>query len=111
ASQRVLGTLAGSIAASGLLWLRPSGLALVAATAVTIFCFGFFLKRRYALAVFFITLTVVLLTEAHAPVTFAFTMERLGATLLGGALALLAALFFWPVWERDLLPPILVKAL
>lgn len=111
AAQRVLGTLAGSVAASVLLWSRPSGLALVIATAVTIFFFGFFLKRRYALAVFFITLAVVLLTEAHGPVTVAFTIERLGSTLLGGALALLAALFFWPVWERDRLPPILAKAL
>ncbi|HTO03945.1 MAG TPA: FUSC family protein [Opitutus sp.] len=111
ASQRIFGTLAGSVAASTLLWLRPSGFALVASTAVTIFSSGFFLKRRYALAVFFITLSVVLLTEAHAPVTLAFTAERLGSTLLGGALALLGALFFWPVWERDRVPRVLAKAL
>jgi uncharacterized membrane protein YccC len=111
AAQRVLGTLAGSIFASFLLWLRLPFPALTAITAVTIFFFGFFFKRRYAVAVFFITLAVVLLTEAHGPVGVSFTIERLATTLTGGALALLAALFFWPVWERDRLRPILGKAI
>jgi uncharacterized membrane protein YccC len=111
AAQRVLGTFAGSIAASALLWLRLPFAALSSATAVTIFCFAYFLKRRYAVAVFFITLFVVLLTEAHEPVTLWFTADRLGSTLVGGAVALVAALFFWPVWERDRLPAILAAAL
>jgi uncharacterized membrane protein YccC len=59
----------------------------------------------------FITLAVVLLTEAHGPVGVSFTLQRLGSTLAGGALALVAALLFWPVWERDRLRPILVKAI
>jgi uncharacterized membrane protein YccC len=75
------------------------------------FCFGFYLKRRYAVAVVFITLAVVLLTEAHGPVPLAFTIERLTTTLAGGVLALIAALWFWPVWERVRLRPILAKAL
>jgi len=61
--------------------------------------------------VIFVTLFIVLLTEANGPVTIAFTAERLGSTLAGGALALLAALFFWPVWERDRFPPVLAQAL
>ena len=111
AAQRVLGTLAGSVFASLLMWLRLPFAALTATTSITIFGFGFFLKRQYAIAVFFITLAVVLLTEAHGPVTVSFTIERLASTLAGGALALLAALFFWPVWERDRLPPILATAI
>jgi uncharacterized membrane protein YccC len=110
AAQRVLGTLAGSVFASLLLWWRPPFALLTATTALTIFFFGFFLKRQYAVAVFFITLAVVLLTESRSPVGVSFTIERLASTLLGGALALLAALFFWPVWERDRLRPILAKA-
>jgi uncharacterized membrane protein YccC len=111
AVQRVMGTLAGSVAASLLLWLHLPVAALTATTAVTIFFFGFFLKRQYAVAVFFITLAVVLLTEAHVPITLSFTIERLASTLAGGVLALQAALFFWPVWERDRLPPILAAAI
>jgi uncharacterized membrane protein YccC len=111
AAQRVLGTLSGSVLASLLLWLHLPWPVLMATTAGTVFGFSFFLKRSYAIAVFFITLAVVLLTEAHGEVTVAFTVERLVTTLAGGAIAMLAALFFWPVWERDRLPPILAAAL
>lgn len=111
AVQRTLGTLAGSIAASLLLWLHLPFAVLTAAIAATIFGFGFFLKRNYPVAVVFITLLVVLLTESHETVTLWFTGERLASTVAGGALAVLAALFFWPVWERDRLPPILAAAL
>lgn len=111
AAQRMLGTLVGSIAASLLLWLHLPFAAIAAATALTVFCFCFLLKRHYAVAVVFITLFVVLMTEANSPVTVWFTVERLAVTVGGGALALLAALYFWPVWERDRFPPILAAAL
>jgi uncharacterized membrane protein YccC len=111
AAQRLAGTLAGSIVASLLLWLHLPFPALTLATAATIFTFGFLVKRNYGLAVFFVTLFIVLLTEANGPVTIAFTGERLGSTLAGGAISLLAALFFWPVWERDRFPPVFAQAL
>jgi uncharacterized membrane protein YccC len=111
AGERMLGTLGGSIAASGLLWFHLPRAALMAAAAATIFTFGYWLRRNYAVAVVFITLFVVLLTEAGGPITVTLTIERLGSTLVGGVLALLAALFFWPVWERDRLPPVLARAL
>jgi uncharacterized membrane protein YccC len=111
AGQRVLGTLGGSLLASTLLWLELPFAALATASAVTIFLFGYFVRRNYAIAVFFITLFIVLLTETNGAVTVAFTVERLGSTLAGGILALLAAFFFWPVWERDRFPPILAAAL
>lgn len=111
AAQRVAGTLAGSILASLLLWLHLSFPLLTFATAATIFTFGFLVKRNYGLAVFFVTLFIVLLTEANGPVTVAFTGERLASTLVGGAISLLAALFFWPVWERERFPPVFAQAL
>lgn len=111
AVQRVLGTLGGSLLASTLLWLELPFAALATASAVTIFLFGYFVRRNYAVAVFFVTLFIVLLTETSGAVTLAFTVERLSTTFGGGALALLAAFYFWPVWERDRLPPILAAAL
>lgn len=110
AGQRLLGTFAGSVVASLLLWLHlPLGV-LMAAAAGTMFAFGYLVKRNYAFAMFFVTLFIVLLTESTGPVTIAFTLERLGVTFAGGVLALLAAHVFWPVWERDRLPPILAEA-
>ena len=111
AGQRMLGTLLGSVAASALLWAPLPRFALMFATGATIFAFGYWLKRNYAIAVIFITLFVVLLTEGNGPASLTFTLERIGSTLGGGLLALLAALFFWPVWERDRLPPVLARAL
>ena len=110
AAQRTVGTLLGSILGSALLWLHLPFAALMTATAVTMFAFGYTVKRNYAVAILFVTLFIVLLTEAGGPVTVAFTVERLASTVAGGALALLAAMFFWPVWERDRFPPILAAA-
>jgi uncharacterized membrane protein YccC len=111
AGQRVIGTIAGGLLASALLWLHPPKVALLAAMSVTMFAFAFWLKRNYAIAVFFITLFVVLITETAETVSVAFTLERLAATLAGGLLAMIAAHLFWPVWERNLFPAILARAL
>jgi uncharacterized membrane protein YccC len=111
AAQRMLGTVAGSILASLILWLHLPFAGLMAATAAASFVFCYFLKRNYGLAVVFITLFVVWLTEASGTVELAFTLERVASTLAGGLLALLAALVFWPMWERDRFPPLLARAL
>jgi uncharacterized membrane protein YccC len=111
AVQRLMGTLAGSILASVVLWLHLPFGALMAATAISAFAFGFYLRRNYGIAVIFITLFVVVLTESLGPATLALTAERFGVTLAGGLLAMLAALAFWPVWEKGRFRPILARAL
>jgi uncharacterized membrane protein YccC len=111
AAQRLLGTLAGSILASATLWLHLPFAPLMAVTAATSFLFGFLVKRNYGVAVAFVTVFVVLLTEAGGPLTLALTLERLGTTTAGGLLALMAAQLFWPVWERARFPGILAAAL
>ena len=111
AAERMLGTVAGGLVASSLLWLRPGATVIHAAIAVTIALFSYHVKRHYALAVFFITLMVVLLVESRQPVTVAFTLERMACTLGGGLLALGAAFIFWPVWERGRFPGIISDAL
>jgi len=111
AAQRIGGTIAGSLLASALLWIKmPLPLVDVCA-AMTCFGFGFFLRRNYRLAVFFVTLMVVLITETTAPVHLDFTIARLLSTLLGGGLALVAALWFWPAWEREKFPALLAAAI
>ena len=68
------------------------------------------MKRDYAVAIFFITLFIVLLTGLSERVTLALTLERVVSTAVGGAVALLAAQLFWPMWERDRFPPLLAAA-
>ena len=107
AGQRIAGTLAGCALGSLLIWVRlPFGL-LMSLTAVTAFYFAYFLKRRYGLAIFFVTLMLVLIMDAVEPLSWYFTLARLLSTLAGGTMALLAALLLWPQWEQDQFPKIL----
>jgi uncharacterized membrane protein YccC len=111
AAQRVTGTLLGSLLAVGLLALAlPQGV-LFAIMTVSLFAFGFFMKRDYSIGVLFVTIFVVLLTGLHQPVTASLAWERLASNALGGILALAGALLFWPVWERRRFPPILAASL
>jgi uncharacterized membrane protein YccC len=110
AAQRMAGTLGGSVLASAILWLTLPVWAVLAATAATSAAFLYYLKRNYGIAVVFITLFVVLLTETGGPVHLDFTIERVACTLAGGILAVAAAFLFWPVWERDRFPAILATA-
>ncbi len=109
--ERVLGTLLGSLVATTLLFLKLPHAVLLVAAALNAFLFALFLKRRYDIAVVFLTLMVVLLTEIGGPADWKLTIERLACTLAGGALALLAAHFFWPSWEKDRFQPLMKEAL
>lgn len=111
AGQRILGTLAGSALASAFLWVRMPLPVLDALIAVTVFGFAYYQKQRYGLAVFFITLMLVLLTETSTVVHLDFTISRLLCNLAGGGLALVAALLFWPSWERDRFPVAMAAAM
>jgi hypothetical protein len=111
AAERLGGTLVGSVVGSGLLMLHLPRPALFAAAGAAGFLFAFFLRREYRVAVVFITVLVVVLTEMNHPVTVELTAERLGLTVVGGAVALAAALVFWPAWERTRFPAMLAAAL
>lgn len=111
AAQRTGGTLAGAVVGSGLLMLPLPRAAVLAGVAVCGFFFAYFLRRSYGVAVVFITVFVLLLTTTAGHVTVDLAAQRLAATAAGGALALIAALVFWPEWERDRFPPRLAAAL
>ena len=111
AAQRIVGTLAGAVVASGLLWLPlPAGV-LLALAALMALGFAYLVRKNYRWAVFFVTIMLVLITETSEKVTVALPLMRLSSTLAGGAVALLAALFLWPSWERRRFPVLLATAL
>lgn len=111
ATQRAVGTVAGCLTGSLLLWLQLPLPVLLAATALTCWAFTFLLKRDYKMAVFFITLLVVVQFKAAGPVTLELTFQRVGLTMVGCLMALVGALAFWPMWERERFPPLLAGAL
>lgn len=111
AAQRVGGTFGGAIVGSALLMAHLPVWLLGILTSLTAFTFAYFLKRKYRVAIFFVTVMVVLVTEMHAPVHMDFTIGRLLSNLTGAGLALLAALYLWPRWEREQFPALLAKAI
>jgi len=110
ASQRIVGTLAGCVLASFLLWLGLPEPVLILLTAITAFYFAYYLKRNYGLAVYFVTVMLVLISDAVEPVTWEFARARLLSTLAGGGMALVASQFLWPQWEKQQFPKILAAA-
>jgi uncharacterized membrane protein YccC len=107
---RIAGTVGGIVLAGDLLELKLPLLALDAFATAMAFLFAYYLKRRYWLAIFFITINLVLITETMSPVLKDFMAARIIATLVGGGLALLAARVFWPAWEGEQFPAMLAKA-
>ena len=101
ATQRVLGTVLGALiaaACTGLIetpWAMLPVMFFFAAVGVAV------QPLSYALYSTFLTPTFVLLAEtsSHDP---GLVLTRIINTLIGGALALIAARFLWPVSERDL---------
>ena len=111
AGQRILGTLAGSLLASAFLWVHMPLSLLDTLIGAAVFGFAYYQKQRYGVAVFFITLMLVLLMETGSTVHIDFTLDRLLCNLGGGALALVGALFFWPTWERQRFPVTMAAAI
>lgn len=109
--QRLGGTLAGSVVASGLVWWGAGPTMHLVGIGIGVFGFAYFLKRNYAVAVFAVTILVVLLLEHTGDGGANLAWERIGSTLAGGVVALVAALLFWPMWEHDRFAPVLARAL
>lgn len=111
AMERVGGTLAGSLLGSILIGVRlPLPVADILSAANS-FAFAYLLRRKYAFAVFFVTLLVILTTETIGPIQADFPIARFLSNAAGGILALIAAWIFWPTSEREQLPSALATSL
>lgn len=111
AAQRILGTLGGVLLGTALLWLKMPFWLLDLVAGAAMFGFVFFIVRRYALAVLFVTVMLVLVTEMRTPVHIDFAIGRLLSNAVGGLSALLAAFVFWPSWEREKFPCLMAQSL
>ncbi len=111
-NSRVLGTLAGSLFAGGLIALDQTPLTLLVIVAAAQGVAHAFAVKRYLVAA--IAATVLALTQAHAlnvevsPVFEAF--ERIADTLIGVAVAW-AFSYVLPSWERTQIPVLVQRTL
>ncbi len=111
AIDRVIGTLAGGLA-GGLLIRLPDG---VYAREIMLFiCFVFmvyFIRRQYAVAVFFITLSVVLLFDVEETLNPMLIITRALCTVGGASLGIIAGFAVFPTWDRKWLPVYLSESI
>lgn len=97
---RMLGTIAGLVLTTVLLFLTPENpWAHLALMAVLCFGFRYLASAHYGVAVAALTGTVVILMSFEGMAPDAAANERVVNTVLGCVLALLAYLA-WPTWEQ-----------
>lgn len=111
AFDRILGTVAGGLA-GGLLLRVETGLYLK--VAILFVCFVlmvYFIRKRYSVSAFFITLSVVLLFDVEETLDPMLIATRAGATMGGAVLAIIAGFALLPTWDKTWLPRHLADAI
>lgn len=104
AIDRVIGTILGGIAGGILLRLPVS---IYIKEAMLFLCFIFmiyFIRKRYTLATFFITFSLVILFNVERTLDQNLIFIRMGSTLAGATLAILAGFALLPHWDTKWLP-------
>jgi uncharacterized membrane protein YccC len=110
AAERVVGTLLGSVVAVGITMTVRSPLVLAAVMFPLSVAAVATRPRSHRLFAFFLTPVFVLIAEAH-PGDWWTAVARATDAVVGGAIALVAAMAFWPSWERTRLPDALAAML
>ncbi len=110
AMDRIIGTVLGGIVGS-LIRLLPTGLflqelMLFIAAILTVY----YLRRRYSVAAFFMTITLVLLFTIDQTFDPHMIWIRALSTLGGAALAIIAGFVLLPDWDSEWLPSYLAAA-
>jgi uncharacterized membrane protein (TIGR01666 family) len=100
--QRVIGTLAGVIIASLILFLISNATVLLILLIVSMLMAYSFLRINYLGFVIFLTIYIIITFHFLNPVEFQSLIgERMIDTFIGSVIAALAARFIFPVWEYE----------
>jgi len=111
AIDRVAGTVLGGLAASLLLHL-PAGMHFKEGILfLTFILMVYYIKRKYSVAVFFITLNLVLLFHIEAAYSDRIMVTRALCTVGGALLAVVSGFALFPTWDKKWLPSHLAAAL
>jgi len=111
-NERLLGTLAGGIAGVGVLFATQNTLLLLAILIICMTAAFSLMRTRYWLSVALLTIYVLVALYLLKPGDYTpiFT-DRLLDTFIGSLIAISFSRIIPPIWERDQLKPLLVKAI
>ena len=100
-TDRLFGTLLGILLGVGILFLVKNNLALLI-IMVLFMCLAYmFIRTKYFISVFFMTVYLVIFFHLIYPGTItAVLKDRLIDTAIGSAIAFISSLFFVPSWEH-----------
>ena len=111
ARDRVLGTVGGGII-GGLFLLLPNNLFIQETLLfVTSVLMVVFIRKNYAIAAFFITVSLVMLLDVERQANLEIILIRAVSTLVGAAIAVLSSFMLLPEWDKKKLPEHLSDAL
>jgi len=111
AIDRVIGTLVGGLV-GGLLVRLPA--AVYAKELMLFICFVFmvyYIRKQYSIAVFFVTVSVVLLFDVEEVINPMLIVTRALCTVSGAALGITAGFALLPTWDKKQLPRYLADAI
>lgn len=109
--QRIEGTLIGVLVGGFFLMVLPTMLGKFIMLLTCIYCFFYWLKKSYSIAVIFISAFVLAVMQLLMSPQMTMIISRTISTLIGGLLVLIMTRFMWPDWQYKLLDSLSVRAL
>ena len=108
--QRVMGTLTGVIFGVLVIRILPTVAGQLLLMLAAAFAFFAWLRRKYSVAVVFITIFVLCVFNLISNQGGAVMLPRLIDTLIGSALAIITVRLLWPDWQYERMPSLLNEA-
>ncbi len=111
AIDRVLGTVLGGLAGGILLRLHLGIIPEVLVLFLSFVMMVYYLRKRYSVAAFFITISLIMLFNIEMPISPNLIYVRAFSTMGGAALAIISGFVLLPTWDKQWLPVHLAKAI
>lgn len=111
AIDRVTGTVLGGLAGGLFLRLNTGLWVEILLLFVCLVFMIYYLRRRYSVGAFFITIVLIILFNIEMPVAPSLIYVRAFSTMGGAALAIIAGFALLPTWDKKSLPVYLAKAI
>lgn len=110
-SQRIMGTFVGVMLGALFARLLPSAEGQILVMLGSIFTFFYWVRKRYTIAVIFITTFVIATFHLQGGYDASLVGYRMAYTLIGSLLAFLSVRFIWPDWQYRHIPQYLDDAI